>query len=68
MGDPLPHDERIGQAIYNYLRTKTVVNTEEEYIRDQSRMADKLFNISDSDLNRLFYEKLWCDKCKEREY
>lgn len=64
MGDPLPHDERLGQAIYNYLRTKENVKTEEDHIKDQSRMADKLFNIEDHELWRFIHEKFWCEKCK----
>jgi hypothetical protein len=73
MGDPLPHDERIGQAIYNMLRP-----VEEEYSIDaetflnqvtkyKATICDKLFNLDDSALNRMLYEKFWCTKCKENK-
>lgn len=68
MGDPLPHDERIGQVIYNHLRTESHGTSREAHLENQSELADKLFNITDSDLQRLFIERLWCEKCKRREY
>lgn len=66
MGDPLPHDQRIGQLIYNYLRTDNVIESHDDHIKDQSIMADRLFNIDDSKIKQLFYDKLWCNKCKAR--
>lgn len=65
MGDPLPHDERIGQVIFNELR-KDLNDKQSE--QEDSIVAGKLFNISDHDLNKIFFNRLWCDKCKRREY
>ena len=62
MDDPLPHDERLGQAIYNYLRpNKEKLDNFEQY---QSLLADKLFNVADLDLQRFIQHKFWCAKCK----
>jgi len=69
MGDPLPHDERIGQAIYNMLRpNEGTYSTEEMIIKYKAQIADRLFNLSDHELQRMFYDRFWCDKCKEREF
>lgn len=65
MGDPLPHDERLGQAIYNYLRLDEDPRSQQDHIRLQSQMADKLFNIDDFKLQRFIMEKFWCEKCKK---
>lgn len=64
MGDPLPHDQRIGQMIYNMLRKdlKDIGSDGEKQI-----VADKLFNISDHDLKRIFFDKLWCIKCRNEK-
>ncbi len=61
MGDPLPHDERIGQVIFNELRKD--LNDSESKHEDQI-VAGKLFNISDHDLKKIFFNRLWCNKCK----
>ena len=67
MGDPLPHDERLGQAIYNMLRPKeqSDVITEESVGRDKQYVADGLFNLPDHELQRMFIDRFWCDKCKQ---
>lgn len=62
MGEPLPHDQRIGQMIYNMLR-KDLNNSSDE-LDEKIIVADKLFNISDHDLKMIFFDKLWCNKCK----
>ena len=66
MGDPLPHDERIGQVIYNALRPNTSkIKLTEENIKDYDvAIASTLFNIPDHEIKRIFLDRLWCDKCK----
>ena len=71
MGDPLPHDERIGQVIYNALRPdEDGTDKDVNYLIFQTKaaIADKLFNIPDHKLKAIFFERLWCDKCKSREF
>lgn len=58
LGDPLPHDERIGQAIFNGLRKDLESEHEDQVV------AGRLFNISDHDLKKIFFNRLWCNKCK----
>lgn len=64
MGDPLPHDQRIGQMVYNMLR-KDLEDVGSEH--EKQIVADKLFNISDHDLKKIFFDKLWCHKCKSEK-
>lgn len=71
MGDPLPHDERLGQAIYNHLRSKTNEGTyadDEIITKYKAGVADLLFNIPDMLLWRFIHEKFWCEKCKKERW
>jgi len=64
MGDPLPHDQRIGQMVFNELR-KDLNDKESEH--EDKIVAGRLFNISDHDLKLIFFNKLWCEKCRGRK-
>ncbi len=64
MGDPLPHDQRIGQMIFNQLRKDL---KEKESENEDKIVAGRLFNISDHDLKLIFFNKLWCEKCRGRK-
>ena len=69
MGDPLPHDERIGQAIYNMLRPKDEYDQQtEDILFYKAYIADGLFNLPDHELQRMFIDRFWCDKCKQESH
>lgn len=73
MGDPLPHDERLGQAIYNMLRPKDdpevtsgrKMVTDNDVLQYKAQIADDLFNLEDHKLQRMFFDRFWCEKCKK---